>query len=724
MNNTENATEKQDTIDGTDSTTSGNDNSKKPPNDTIEGVLDSSDAITGLTQSTITIVSDTVASLGSTIELPFTKFFPLIGDVASIFRELVDIYQTAEHNKRICGVLLDRVGAAEAAVRNLDIRRDDNRQFFTERNYIIFRKFIGVIKRIKNFANEISQITGLRKYLQAKSISQTFNELTTDFDGYMRSLSFSITIENQIQAEKDRQVLKEDTEALKQFLDKIDGGITDMDHKINIVIEEVYALKSTFERQQKAHHDQCPITEIVADELLKAEDYFPPETVRGKVVKRTRRADMVKLAFKEVSVQRLPHDMRDNIHAQVTILKRIRDSQEITRFFGLAKENDLLYLVTEWAEFGNLKEYYTKYQVDLDLKLNFALEVSRGLNFLASVQILHHDIRSDNVLITVDKHAKIANFGLSRGFTDATRNIKAGIQNVRYMAPEKFLDPNYKYDIKCEVYSFGMLLWEIAELRIPYKDETDILVIRDLVAKNHYRESFSHGGVPKEWKDLVKAAWNQDPKFRPAFTEMFLVLQKLREKNSPPRCSPSLSPDDSIDDEFNDQAIPINFAEFGDISVEEAIKEYRSKNGNKQNAWKCFEAHANAGDITAKYWKAYFLYYNILNWPESTRKERFEEAAKLFKEAADGDMEEAQLRYGNCLFKGEGTPKDMAKAAEYFKKAADNGNLTAMYNIGNIYYHGYGVKRDLVEGERFLKLAAYRQQALAVKMCKQKNIVL
>ncbi|CAG8510077.1 15186_t:CDS:2, partial [Cetraspora pellucida] len=515
MNNTENATEKQDTIDGTYSTTSGNDNSKKSPNDTIEGVLDSSDAITGLTQSTITIVSDTVASLGSTIELPFTKFFPLIGDVASIFRELVDIYQTAEHNKRICGVLLDRVGAAEAAVRNLDIRRDDNRLFFTERNYIIFRKFIGVIKRIKNFANEISQITGLRKYLQAKSISQTFNELTTDFDGYMRSLSFSITIENQIQAEKDRQVLKEDTEALKQFLDKIDGGITDMDHKINIVIEEVYALKSTFERQQKAHHDQCPITEIVADELLKAEDYFPPETVRGKVVKRTRRADMVKLAFKEVSVQRLPYDMRDNIHAQVTILKRIRDSQEITRFFGLAKENDMLYL--------------------------------------------------------------IANFGLSRGFTDATRNIKAGIQNVRYMAPEKFLDPNYKYDIKCEVYSFGMLLWEIAELRIPYKDETDILVIRDLVAKNHYRESFSHGGVPKEWKDLVKAAWNQDPKFRPAFTEMFLVLQKLREKNSPPRCSPSLSPDDSIDDEFNDQAIPINFAEFGDISVEEAIKEYRIK---------------------------------------------------------------------------------------------------------------------------------------------------
>lgn len=71
----------------------------------------------------------------------------------------MDIYQTAELNKRICDVLLDRVGAAEAVVRNLDIRRDDNRPFFNERNYIAFRGFIGVIKWIKNFASEISQIT-------------------------------------------------------------------------------------------------------------------------------------------------------------------------------------------------------------------------------------------------------------------------------------------------------------------------------------------------------------------------------------------------------------------------------------------------------------------------------------------------------------------------------------------------------------------------------------
>ncbi|KAF0439349.1 kinase-like protein [Gigaspora margarita] len=62
-------------------------------------------------------------------------------------------------------------------------------------------------------------------------------------------------------------------------------------------------------------------------------------------------------------------------------------------------------------------------------------------------------------------------FGLSREFADATRNIGYDIQRIRYMAPEKLLDCEHKYDIKCEVYSFGMLFWKIAELKIPYEDE-------------------------------------------------------------------------------------------------------------------------------------------------------------------------------------------------------------------------------------------------------------
>jgi hypothetical protein len=64
-------------------------------------------------------------------------------------------------------------------------------------------------------------------------------------------------------------------------------------------------------------------------------------------------------------------------------------------------------------------------------------------------------------------------------------------------------DPNYKYDQKCEVYSFGILLWEIAEERIPYEGNEDILDITDRVRNKMYREPFSEDSeMPEEFKNL------------------------------------------------------------------------------------------------------------------------------------------------------------------------------------------------------------------------------
>ncbi|RHZ52892.1 hypothetical protein Glove_456g20 [Diversispora epigaea] len=699
------------------------------------------DIINDLYQPSSTVIIDTMElgiSFGCTALIPFTKFSPLIGEVTNILEEIITFYQQAEHNKRICGSLLDRVAAAEAAVRNLKIRRDDNQSFFTEQNYLLFRKFLQTMNKIKNFIHEISQLSRLGKYLRSASISETFQNLTNEFDGYMNSLHFSITIENHIQAEKDKKVLKEDTDMLKKYLDAIKGGVTDFGNKISIIVEEVSALKNNFDKQSKSSiHNQKPLRldEIVTDDPLNIEDFqIVPNSNRGKKVhKQIRNHDGCEVAFKEVPVKDLPEYTKNSISVQVTILKKIQQSDEIIKFIGLHKNNDNLYLVMEWVEYGSLRQYYETYGMDNAMKVSIALEISRGLNFLASVQILHRDISTENILITLEKRAKITNFGLSRGFTDATRKIKANIHNVRYMAPEKLIDKNYKYDIKCEVYSFGMLLWEIAELKVPYAKEKDISSIRDRVKKN-YRESWSLGVPHPEWKILVSnpknGAWHPDPSFRPTFTEMFLTLEKIYKECQPksPRNSPNLIPVQSSSSSSSfegDCLITIDFSAFGDISVEEAIMEHKKKDGNKKNAWKCFEAHAAVGDISAKYWKGYYLYYNLIDGPKESEQERATEAAKLFQEVADeSDMPEAQLRYGNCLFKGEGVKKNLTEAAIYFKKSAENGNATAMFNMGKIYYYGMGVKQDISEGEKYLKLAAYNKQKQAVEMSRDKPIKL
>jgi len=117
---------------------------------------------------------------------------------------------------------------------------------------------------------------------------------------------------------------------------------------------------------------------------------------------------------------------------------------------------------------------------------------------------LHRDIRAENVLVTHDKIAKLTNFKLSRSFEAATQNQKHSLEQIRYCAPELLKRAhNFKYNIKCEVYSFGILLWEISEGKIPYENHDDILTITELVSKQ-FREPFSENSqMPEEFKNLA-----------------------------------------------------------------------------------------------------------------------------------------------------------------------------------------------------------------------------
>ncbi|CAG8743356.1 1924_t:CDS:1, partial [Dentiscutata heterogama] len=127
------------------------------------------------------------------------------------------------------------------------------------------------------------------------------------------------------------------------------------------------------------------------------------------------------------------------------------------------------------------------------------------------------------------------------------------------------------------------------------------------------------------------------------------------------------------------------------------------------------------------YWVGYYLYYGLssIDDPndEDKKSQRFEKAAALFKEAADSGLADAQLRYGHCLWLGEGVQKNIKEAIEYFQKSADNGNTTALYNIGNLYYNGSaGVSQDKELGIRYLRKAALQGQPKALEMCKRKEI--
>ena len=103
--------------------------------------------------------------------------------------------------------------------------------------------------------------------------------------------------------------------------------------------------------------------------------------------------------------------------------------------------------------------------------MSIALEICRGLIFLQYADILHHDLKCENILITDSLEPKIYNFELARytsGHTTSLNDLMT--KNVApWLAPEKLAYFKARYTTQCEIFSFGMLLWELAFEKIPYQ---------------------------------------------------------------------------------------------------------------------------------------------------------------------------------------------------------------------------------------------------------------
>eukprot|EP00061_Rhincodon_typus_P015599 g43367.t1 len=141
----------------------------------------------------------------------------------------------------------------------------------------------------------------------------------------------------------------------------------------------------------------------------------------------------------------------------------------------------LLYVIVEYAAKGNLREYLrarrppgmdynfhiTKVpeeQLTFKDLVSSAYQVARGMEYLASKKCIHRDLAARNVLVTEDNVMKIADFGLARGVNniDYYKKTTNGRLPVKWMAPEALFDRVYTH--QSDVWSFGVLMWEIFTL--------------------------------------------------------------------------------------------------------------------------------------------------------------------------------------------------------------------------------------------------------------------
>ncbi|CAG8515152.1 1314_t:CDS:10 [Funneliformis caledonium] len=625
---------------------------------------------------------ETVGALGEAIK----PYIPYIAIVTTIIDKIFSIYEDIEYNKKICNALMDRVQIVDYILKR---RKWKENLLRNKEYYLAFIKLIEIMRRIKNFIIDVSQLKGYNKFLHS-SIKDTFNDLVYDFDIIIDVLNFTTTIDNGEQRKIDRKALDEDIVEMSRFLERIEGGITTGNNQINL---DVILINNQIK-------EIIDMNRWKAVEIIKTKEIEPNELSDSR--EKRKHYPIRKFLKQSIDVACIRND---NLSSRIVILELLSYSPNVLKFYGLSYVENHQVMVFEWAEHGNLREVYNTYEISWVAKVSIALGICRGIIFLHSCSVLHRELRCESIMMTSRLEPKIANLEYSRPVDDNTTCLSNMTEIMHWLAPENMR--NYRYNMKCDIFSFGMLLWELIFQKIPY-EHWDFYQIKEHVLSNK-REKITFGGenpdiqnLQKSYAKIIVSAWQDDPQIRASLQQIFLNLHDLYTTHcsSGYNSSLALKPLDldgskavSVSDigglDLPDFDMEFSISAVQEImSLEEGIKAYRRS--DYATAWECFNAHAELGNTKAKYWKGYYL------WENSSDQKDQEEASKLFKAAADDGFADAQLRYAFSLIENNGI--NLPVFIEYLTKSADNNNNTAQFNLGDLYINGkFGVTKNTIK---------------------------
>jgi hypothetical protein len=144
-----------------------------------------------------------------------------------------------------------------------------------------------------------------------------------------------------------------------------------------------------------------------------------------------------------------------------------------------------------------------------------AYQIATGMLYLHEHHIVHRDLKTMNILLDDYDNAKIADFGLAGSIRDE-KELSGGVGTPHYTAPE--ILERKKYGPKVDVYSFGVMLWEMATRTVPFLNKTHIEII-DLVVNKNWRLPFTEA-IGEPMRALISACWSRRPSDRPDFREI------------------------------------------------------------------------------------------------------------------------------------------------------------------------------------------------------------
>ena len=199
----------------------------------------------------------------------------------------------------------------------------------------------------------------------------------------------------------------------------------------------------------------------------------------------------------------------------------------IVNMYDVGFDQDLHYIIMEYVNGETLKEYITRHgRLSIDEAVKFTIAIAEGLEHAHTMGIVHCDIKPHNVIITQTGRVKVTDFGIARAMnaTNTVMYTNSILGSAHYLSPEQA--SGKPVDGNTDIYSLGVVLYEMLTGRVPFEGETPIAV-----ALKHVREKVApptryNPSIPPLLEAVVMKALSKNPADR--FDSISDMISDLR----------------------------------------------------------------------------------------------------------------------------------------------------------------------------------------------------
>ncbi|CAF1081359.1 unnamed protein product [Rotaria sp. Silwood1] len=451
-----------------------------------------------------------------------------IAEVAWKIKVLVD--NVRANNKR-CRRLNDRISVLVPLIQQLH-----GKKALTNKYTAALERLLVCVERCYAFIKKFTESNWFVRVYDQACHRDTFDELNQTLYSCATDLNLALAVQNHFKGEQDEIDRHDDREFLSKNFDKIIRLQSEysQQHQVQLGnIERMFqslvdnnkqnleALMDGYKRQQMHEEEKLFIhvqySQVILEQLIASAS-------SGNVYKG--RWSNSKVVVKELKISAMKGHEQEEFVKAVAILTRIRHENIVQHLGACIEEPDRYLVLSELMPLGSLNAILRDKALEFTWtdRWSIAKQITNAILYLhtyCSPPIIHKDIKSSNILLDYygsDRRryrAKINDFGLDQ--------IHGSVGTLAWSAPETLRTMNRRvFNTVSDVYSLGVVMWELATGQVPYANQLPGEIIRQICEGQRLPISYEH--IPRMFANILYQTWNEDVEERLSCEQVYARL--------------------------------------------------------------------------------------------------------------------------------------------------------------------------------------------------------